>query len=113
MARLAMTLMLYTGQRRGDVVGFGRQHVKDGILNFVQEKCRKRRHIALSIPILPELQQIIDAPKTGQLVFLATQFGKPFTSNGFGSRFRKWCDAAGLKDCSPHGLCKADATIAE
>ena len=46
--------------------------------------------------------------KTGQMVFLATQFGKPFTSNGFGNRFRKWCDDAGL----PHGLRKAGATIA-
>jgi hypothetical protein len=29
-ARLAMALLLYTGQRRSDVVLFGRQHVRDG-----------------------------------------------------------------------------------
>ena len=27
-------------------------------------------------------------------------------------RFRQWCDAAGLKHCSSHGLRKAGATIA-
>ncbi|WP_108259719.1 tyrosine-type recombinase/integrase [Mangrovicoccus ximenensis] len=36
-------------------------------------------------------------------------FGKPFTSNGFGNRMRKWADAAGLKNCSTHGLRKAAA----
>jgi len=40
-----------------------------------------------------------------------TEFGRPFTANGFGNRFRKWCDEAGLPpDCSAHGLRKAAAT---
>jgi integrase len=68
--------------------------------------------VTLTIPVLPVLSQIIGATKTGQMVFLATQTGKPFTSNGFGNRFRKWCDAAGLSHCSAHGLRKAGATIA-
>jgi integrase len=29
-ARLAFALLLYTGQRRGDVIRLGRQHVRDG-----------------------------------------------------------------------------------
>jgi integrase len=111
-ARLALALLLYPGQRRGDVVSFGRQHAKDGWLAFIQNKGKSRRPVSLSIPILPELQQIIDVTKTGQMVFLATQRGKPFTSNGFGNRFRKWCDTAGLPQCSAHGLRKAGATIA-
>jgi site-specific recombinase XerD len=41
-----------------------------------------------------------------------TAFAKPFTSNGFGNRMRKWCDQAGLHDCSAHGVRKAAATIA-
>jgi integrase len=111
-ARLALALLLYTGQRRADVVGFGRQHVRDGCLTFIQSKGRARRPVSLTIPILQELQQIIDVTKTGQMVFLATQTGKPFTSNGFGNRFRKWCDTDGLRGCSAHGLRKAGATIA-
>ncbi len=43
-----------------------------------------------------------------------TEFGKPFTANGFGNRFRKWCDAASLPNCSAHGLRKAaSARLAE
>ena len=30
--------------------------------------------------------------------------------NGFGNRFRKWCDDAGLPHCSAHGLRKAGST---
>ena len=46
------------------------------------------------------------------MTYLVTEFGRPFTANGFGNRFHKWCDAAGLKHCSAHGLRKAGATIA-
>ena len=112
MARLALAMLLYTGQRRGDVVGFGLQHVREGQLHFTQGKGSTRRPVTLTIPILPELQQVIDATKTGQMVFLASQLGRPFTSNGFGNRFRKWCNAAGLSNCSAHGLRKTGATIA-
>lgn len=112
MARLALALLLYTGQRRADVVGFGLQHVREGELQFTQRKGQNRRPVALTIPVLKVLQEVINSTKTGQMVFLATQFGKPFTSNGFGNRFRKWCDDAGLPHCSAHGLRKAGATIA-
>ena len=88
MARLALAMLLYTGQRRGDVVGFGLQHVREGQLYFTQGKGSTRRPVTLTIPILPELQQVIDATKTGQMVFLASQLGRPFTSNGFGNRFK-------------------------
>lgn len=40
------------------------------------------------------------------LTFLTTAYGKPFTGAGFGNAFRDWCDAAGLKDRSAHGLRK-------
>lgn len=40
------------------------------------------------------------------------QYGKPFTANGFGNKFRDWCDETGLSHCSAHGLRKAGATIA-
>jgi site-specific recombinase XerD len=33
-ARLALALLLYTAQRRGDVVRMGRQHVRDGAMNL-------------------------------------------------------------------------------
>ena len=111
-ARLALALLLFTGQRKSDVIAFGRQHVKDGWLHFTQFKNRNRRPVTLDLPILPELQAAIDAGPCGNLTFLVTSNGKPFTAAGFGNRMRKWCDAAGLKDCSAHGLRKAGACIA-
>ena len=108
-ARLALALALYTGQRRADLVQFGKQHVRDGWLVFTQNKNRKNKPVQMEIPIIPELQEIIDVTKTGDLAFLITSLNRPFTSNGFGNRFRKWCDEAGLKECSVHGLRKAAA----
>jgi integrase len=111
-ARLALALMLYLGVRRGDVVTLGRQHVRDGVIRFVPLKTRRKKMHAIEIPILPELATIIDASPTGDLTFLITEWGRPFTANGFGGWFRDRCDEAGLPQCSAHGLRKAGATIA-
>lgn len=108
-ARLALALLLYTGQRRSDVVAIGKQHVRNGSLCFTQYKNRRSKPVTLQIPIVCELQRIIDASPCGDLTFLVTEFGRPFTSAGFGNRFRQWCDEANLKNCSAHGLRKAAA----
>lgn len=105
-----LALALYTGQRRSDLVQFGKQHVRDGWLTFTQFKGRENRPVRLELPIIPELQRILDASPTGDLAFLATAYGKPFTAAGFGNRMREWCDKAGLSDCSTHGLRKAAAS---
>lgn len=113
-ARLAMALALYTGQRRGDLVQFGKQHIRDGYLVFTQNKGRNRNPIRLELPIIPALRRVLDASPTGDLTFLVNTYRKPFTNNGFGNRFRDWCDAAGLPHCSDHGLRKAaTARLAE
>jgi integrase len=112
-ARLALSLLLYTGQRRSDVVAIGPQHIRDGWLTITQVKNRKRSPVTISIPVLPVLAEIIAATECGHLAFLVTEWGKPFTANGFGNRFKKWCVEAGLPDhCTAHGLRKAGAAIA-
>jgi integrase len=111
-ARLALALLLYTGQRRSDVIRFGRQHAKGGVLTFTQHKGRNRKPHQLILPILPALQKIIDVSPCGDLTFLVNEFGRPFTDAGFGNKFRDWCDQANLQHCSAHGLRKAGATIA-
>lgn len=103
--RLALALLLYTGQRRSDVVRMGRQHVRDGEIEVRQVKTRVR----LVIPLHPDLAALI-ASETDRLTFLVTEAGKPFTANGFYMRFKKWVEAAGLPaGRSPHGLRKAAA----
>lgn len=125
MARLALALLLYTGLRRSDVVRLGRPHAteitvrgQDGDatrvpgLRLTLHKGRQRRHTVLEVPLLAELADVIARTKTGDLTYLVTAYGRPFTSNGFGNRMRAWCTAAGLTNCSAHGLRKAGATIA-
>lgn len=109
-ARLALALLLYTGQRRADIVRLGRQHVTDGWIQLTQQKNERRRPVTIEMPLISELRSIIDASPTGDLTYLVTEFHRPFTSNGFGNRFRKWCDEAGLPQCSAHGLRKAAAS---
>jgi integrase len=104
LARLAFALLLYTGQRRGDVLRMGRQHIDDGILTVRQDKTG----VKLAIPVHSDLQAIIDATPGENLTFLTTDRGEPFGGPNFSNYFREWCDAAGLpKECSVHGLRKA------
>jgi integrase len=110
-ARLALALLLYSAQRRSDVIRFGKQHVKGGALKFTQYKGRNRKPHNLTLPILPVLQRIIDASPCGDLTFLVNEFGKPFTDGGFGNWFRDRCVEAGVPGRA-HGLRKAGATIA-
>jgi len=105
-ARLAFALLLYTGQRRSDVVKMGRQHVKANWMTVVQQKTGKQ----IEIPIQNKLGEVLQTSPTGDLTYLVTAHGKPFTANGFGNWFRKRCDEAGLPQCSAHGLRKAAAS---
>jgi integrase len=111
-ARLALALLLFTGQRRSDISRFGRQHVRDGKLTFTRFKGRNRKPKRLVLPVLPALQQVIDASPCGNLAFLVNDLGRPFTDAGFGNKFREWCNQADLPHCTAHGLRKAGATIA-
>ena len=103
-ARLALGLLLYTAQRRSDVVRMGRQHVRGGVVHVRQQKTGAM----LAIPMHPDLATIIDATPNDHLTYLTTSFGKPFTAAGFGNYFRECCNGAGLpKHCAAHGLRKA------
>lgn len=111
-ARLALALLMYTGVRRSDLVRLGRQHQRNGWFTISVQKNRNRHPVTIELPILPALQEIIAASSTGDLTFLVTNFGRPFTANGFGNWFRRRCNEAGLTDCSAHGLRKAGAARA-
>jgi integrase len=107
--RLALALGLYTGQARQDVIAMGRQHISNDTLNWVRKKTAHSTAIELFIPVLPELRTILDATPSGHLTFLTTAFGRPFTAAGFGNWFRDRLNAAGLPQCTFHGLRKAAA----
>lgn len=104
-ARLAFSLLLHTASRRGDLVRLGRQNIRGGRLYYRQQKTGR----ALAIPLHHELVSVIEASRTDHLTFLVTAHGKPFSAAGFGNWFREMCNAAGLPQCSAHGLRKAQA----
>ena len=104
-ARLAQDLMLWTGVRKSDVVRLGRQHIRGGRISIGATKGGK----IVTVPVAPQLKTVIAAHPSTNMTFLVTAYGKPFTANGFGNWFRKQCNAAGLPQCSAHGLRKAIA----
>lgn len=104
-ANLALRLLLYTAQRRSDVVRLGRQHEKAGAIHMRQHKTGTW----LILPIVPELREALDKTPIGGMTYLQTEFGRPFSLAGFGNWFRDRCDEAGLKGMSAHGLRKAAA----
>jgi integrase len=111
-ARLALGLLMFLGVRRDDVVRLGPDMVRDGVISFVPRKTRYKRTALSHKPVLADLARIIAASPTGTTTFLATEYGKPFSTAGFGNWFRARCNEAGLTHCSAHGLRKAGATLA-
>ena len=105
--RVMFDVFLYTGLRRGDAARLGKQHVRDGVIAIDTEKTGMR----VTIPVLPELQETLDAGPTGDLAFIAASNGNPLTKESVGNMFRDACRAAGIAKAA-HGLRKAAATRA-
>ncbi|WP_241667071.1 tyrosine-type recombinase/integrase [Muricoccus nepalensis] len=108
--RLAFELLIQTAQRKGDVIGLGRQHLRSGgtLLRFRQEKTGTD----MTLPVTPDLAACLSLLPDGQMVFLLTEAGAAYSRNGFYNSFRDWCDEAGIpKGYSPHGLRKARARL--
>ena len=104
--RLAMALLLYTGQRPGDVARMGRQHIQDGRLVLTQRKTGTR----LSLPIHAALQAELAHVPAGQLLFVVTEAGQGFSDAGFSGWFSERARMGKLPDgCTAHGLRKAAA----
>jgi integrase len=110
--RLAFALLLYTGQRRSDVVRLGWRHHREvalagrtlRVLDLTQEKTGRR----LAIPVHPALAAELDQAPRDLLPFLRTAQGRGFSPRGFYNLFVRWAQEAGLpQGRSPHGLRKA------
>jgi integrase len=103
--RVWLEVLIGVGARRGDAVIVGRQHVRDGMLSVETQK----EGVWAFAPILPEMQEAIDAGPTGDLTFIVGKNGRNLTKETFGNMFRTACNAAGVKK-SAHGLRKYAAT---
>jgi len=108
-AYLALMLLLYTGQRRSDIIRMGWQHIReteDGPKIAVRQK---KTDTPLLLPLAHELAAALATVPRDNLTFLLTSHGAPF-GVGFGNWFAACCKKAGLPHCSAHGLRKLAAT---
>lgn len=109
-ARLTLDLMLCTGVRIGDAIRLGPQMERDGKLYFTESKGKARKIKPHAMPILPALRASIDASSTGHLVYLVTEYGRPYASpKAFGNWFSRQIGMAGVTGKSAHGLRKLAA----
>jgi integrase len=102
--RLAYALLLYTGQRGGDVVNMRRADVSGGAIRVIQQKTGTE----LSIPIHHELQAALKTTPSKGLNLLGDANGRPITRPTLTHLVKVAAATAGLpSECLPHGLRKA------
>lgn len=105
--RLAFELLVHIGTRRSDVTDLGRQHLRGNVLQFRTQKTGA----VVTVELPQYLLDLIDKTKTGDLHFIITSHGKPFSKPGFGNWFGDAARKAGVGK-NAHGLRKLAATIA-
>jgi integrase len=106
--RLAYALLLYTGQRVGDVTNMGRADISDAGVNVVQEKTGA----TVWIPIHPDLALAMKAYPANGLSLIGKPDGRPMKRATLSALMRAAIKAAGLPPrCVSHGLRKANARV--
>ena len=106
--RLAFGLLIFTGQRRSDVVRMAWSDLaaNGNALVVTQRKTATK----LIIPVHTQLATILAAVERRAGAILQTPFGKAFTAGGFGNWMADRIESAGLSErCVAHGLRKAAA----
>lgn len=112
-AHLALTLFMFTACRISDAIALGRGHetTQSGV-TWLSWTPAKKGSKPVIIPMLPPLYAATRAAPVIGKTYLLTAHGQPFASTeGLGKRFREWCDQAGIKDRSPHGIRKAAGNL--
>jgi integrase len=112
--RVMLGVFCFTGLRRGDAARLGKQHISKGSVEFphgVITIDTEKNGVRVTIPVLPELAEIIAAGPTGDLSIIASKKGQPLRKEVVGNLFKEPCEAAGITK-SAHGVRKAAATRA-
>lgn len=103
-AYLAFMIHACTGARRSDACRIGPPHI---ISNNLVWHPTKTPDLTITSPMIPMLEDAIQKARTGDLTFLVTDYGLPFSAAGYGTRFKKWCVEAGIQGKNTHGIRKA------
>jgi integrase len=99
----AVTALLYTGQRIGDVVEMKRQDLAEGKIRVVQKKTQKR----LWIPSHPKLtRHFLERKVQGIGPLLVNLSGEGWTVDGLKGALADAREDLGLSEWVPHGLRK-------
>jgi integrase len=102
--RLAFALLLYTGQRAGDIVKMRRSDLHDGMIRVIQQKTGAE----LSIPQHPAFVAAIKAAPAKGVTLIGDANGRPIQRATLTLIMKKAVKLAGLPSrCVPHGLRKA------
>lgn len=105
-AVLAMRLMLFTGAARQDVAAMGWQNVRAGRIEYRRNKTGGE----VDLPIMSQLLEVLKNVPRDQMLFITHTGGRGYKPETFGNWFSDQCRAAGLLECSSHGLRKSGAT---
>lgn len=107
-AALAFLFLYLTGFRRGDAISVTWNNIDDG---FIKRKTAKSRgKVFQSVPILPELQAVIDlCPKVATTI-LTNSKGRPWTGDGLRAAFDKARVKIGLTEKRLHDMRGTNAT---
>jgi enterobacteria phage integrase len=104
--RTAFALLIYTGQRLGDVRRMSWRDIEGPGIQVAQGKTGTK----LWIPLHPGLTAALEQWPRSHVAILTNNFGKPFTVKGFGNWMADRIERAGLPSrCVTHGLRKAAA----
>lgn len=103
--RLAVHLLYYTGQRIGDVLVMRWDDIRDGAVFVVPQKTKKKKPIALRIPLHSALEAELAQTRKGGLTILADDIGKPITQDRMRRALQTFAKDRGFH-AVPHGLRK-------
>jgi integrase len=125
-----LTVLLYTGTRRGDASMLNDDMIFDAIdpetgkprkvISFIPEKGagRKRRKgkdpVRVIIPLLPPLEALLKRLKRapGDKRWIIGVFGRGLEGKTLTTEMGRVCKYLGLPECTPHGLRRAGAARA-
>jgi integrase len=102
--RLAHDLLLYTGQRVGDVAAMRRSDLRKGVIHVTTEKTGAE----LDIPLHADLLRSMKACPAQGLTLIGSPHGRPMTAKALSALVTRAAHSAGLpEECVPHGLRKS------
>jgi integrase len=106
--RVIFDILAYTGLRTGDVATLGRQHLKQRTIVIDGQPVRRtvisidseKTGMRVELPLLSQLQATLDTGPTGDLAFVVTRRGTPWTKGALGTEFVAAAKAAGGREIS-------------